>query len=143
MFGKPKYESDIDQTVRDMWWGFAIFITVMYFLVKATYYVALPFYTLFTHLFEEKMQQKEYLNWMRFLPFTWFITGETKEMRRAAVSSVLLPIVVPLFLLFNHLFNIKAIGDGFAIFIFILFGLSVGSIIGTYKNYQFSKKHIR
>ena len=37
MFGKPKYESDIDQTVRDMWWGFAIFITVMYFLVKATY----------------------------------------------------------------------------------------------------------
>lgn len=46
MFGKPKYESDIDQTVRDMWWGFAIFITVMYFLVKATYYVALPFYTI-------------------------------------------------------------------------------------------------
>ena len=89
------------------------------------------------------MQQKEYLNWMRFLPFTWFITGETKEMRRAAVSSVLLPIVVPLFLLFNHLFNIKAIGDEFAIFIFILFGLSVGSIIGTYKNYQFSKRHIR
>ena len=58
MFGKPKYESDIDQTVRDMWWGFAIFITVMYFLVKATYYVALPFYTLFTHLFEETLIQK-------------------------------------------------------------------------------------
>lgn len=56
MFGKPKYESDIDQTDRDMWWGFAIFITVMYFLVKATYYVALPFYTLFTQLFEEKIQ---------------------------------------------------------------------------------------
>jgi hypothetical protein len=99
MFGKPKYESDIDQTVRDMWWGFAIFITVMYFLVKATYYVALPFYTLFTQLFEEKIQQKEYLNWMRFLPLTWFMSGETKEMRRAAVSCTILPISLPLFLI--------------------------------------------
>ena len=79
---------------------------------------------------------------MRFLPFTWFITGETKEMRRAAVSSVLLPIVLPLFLLFNHLFNSKAIGDGFALFIFILFGLSIGSVIGMVRNYQFSKKYI-
>lgn len=99
MFGKPKYESDIDKTVRDMWWGFAIFITVMYFLVKATYYIALPFYTLFTHLFEEKVQQKEYLNWMRFLPLTWFMSGETKEMRRAAVSCTILPISLPLFLI--------------------------------------------
>lgn len=143
MSRKPKYQQDYEKTMEGMWWGVAVFIGAMYFLVKVTYYIALPFYTLFTHLFEEKMQQREYLNWMRFLPFTWFMTGVTKEIRRAAVSSVLLPIVLPLFLLFNHLFNSKAIGDGFAIFIFILFGLSVGSIIGTYKNYQFSKKHIR
>ena len=58
MFGKPKYESDIDQTVRDMWWGFAIFITVMYFLVKATYYVALPFYTLLLICLKKKSNRK-------------------------------------------------------------------------------------
>ena len=143
MFGKPKYESDIDQTVRDMWWGFAIFITVMYFLVKATYYVALPFYTLFTHLFEEKVQQKEYLNWMRFLPLTWFMSGETKEMRRAAVSCTILPISLPLFLVFNYLYSIKVIDDSFSIFILILFTCSLGGIIGTVRNYRFSKKYIR
>ena len=142
MSRKPKYQQDYEETMEGMWWGVAVFIGAMYFLVKVTYYIALPFYALFTHLFEEKMQQKEYLNWMRFLPFTWFITGETKEMRRAAVSSVLLPIVLPLFLLFNHLFNSKAIGDGFALFIFILFGLSIGSVIGMVRNYQFSKKYI-
>lgn len=142
MSRKPKYQQDYEETMEGMWWGVAVFIGAMYFLVKVTYYIALPFYALFTHLFEEKIQQKEYLNWMRFLPFTWFITGETKEMRRAAVSSVLLPIVLPLFLLFNHLFNSKTIGDGFALFIFILFGLSIGSVIGMVRNYQFSKKYI-
>lgn len=143
MSRKPKYQQDYEKTMEGMWWGVAVFIGAMYFLVKVTYYIALPFYTLFTHLFEEKMQQREYLNWMRFLPFTWFMIGVTKEIRRAAVSSVLLPIVLPLFLLFNHLFNSKAIGDGFALFIFILFGLSIGSVIGMVRNYQFSKKYIR
>ena len=142
MSRKPKYQQDYEKTMEGMWWGVAVFIGAMYFLVKVTYYIALPFYTLFTNLFEEKMQQREYLNWMRFLPFTWFMTGVTKEIRRAAVSSVLLPIVLPLFLLFNHLFNSKAIGDGFALFIFILFGLSIGSVIGMVRNYQFSKKYI-
>ena len=142
MSRKPKYQQDYEKTMEGMWWGVAVFIGAMYFLVKVTYYIALPFYTLFTNLFEEKMQQREYLNWMRFLPFTWFMTGMTKEIRRAAVSSVLLPIVLPLFLLFNHLFNSKAIGDGFALFIFILFGLSIGSVIGMVRNYQFSKKYI-
>lgn len=143
MSRKPRYQHDYEETMRGMWWGVAVFIAVMYFLIKVTYYIALPFYALFTHLFEEKFQQKEYLNWMRFLPFTWFMTGETKDIKRAAVSCVGVPIFIPLFLLFNYLYNIKAIGDGFALFIFILFGLSVGSIIGTYKNYQFSKKYIR
>ncbi|MFS9140459.1 hypothetical protein QM858_02795 [Streptococcus infantis] len=142
MSRKPKYQQDYEKTMEGMWWGVAVFIGAMYFLIKVTYYIALPFYTLFTNLFEEKMQQREYLNWMRFLPFTWFMTGVTKEIRRAAVSSVLLPIVLPLFLLFNHLFNSKAIGDGFALFIFILFGLSIGSVIGMVRNYQFSKKYI-
>lgn len=142
MSRKPKYQQDYEETMEGMWWGVAVFIGAMYFLIKVTYYIALPFYTLFTNLFEEKMQQREYLNWMRFLPFTWFMTGVTKEIRRAAVSSVLLPIVLPLFLLFNHLFNSKAIGDGFALFIFILFGLSIGSVIGMVRNYQFSKKYI-
>ena len=142
MSSKPKYQQDYEKTMEGMWWGVAVFIGAMYFLIKVTYYIALPFYTLFTNLFEEKMQQREYLNWMRFLPFTWFMTGVTKEIRRAAVSSVLLPIVLPLFLLFNHLFNSKAIGDGFALFIFILFGLSIGSVIGMVRNYQFSKKYI-
>lgn len=142
MSRKPKYQQDYEKTMEGMWWGVAVFIGAMYFLIKVTYYIALPFYTLFTNLFEEKMQQREYLNWMRFLPFTWFMTGMTKEIRRAAVSSVLLPIVLPLFLLFNHLFNSKAIGDGFALFIFILFGLSIGSVIGMVRNYQFSKKYI-
>ena len=113
------------------------------FLVKATYYVALPFYTLFTHLFEEKIQQKEYLNWMRFLPLTWFMSGETKEMRRAAVSCTILPISLPLFLIFNYLYSIKVIGDSFSIFILILFTCSLGGIIGTVRNYRFSKKYIR
>ena len=142
MSRKPKYQQDYEKTMEGMWWGVAVFIGAVYFLIKVTYYIALPFYTLFTNLFEEKMQQREYLNWMRFLPFTWFMTGVTKEIRRAAVSSVLLPIVLPLFLLFNHLFNSKAIGDGFALFIFILFGLSIGSVIGMVRNYQFSKKYI-
>ena len=142
MSRKPKYQQDYEKTMEGMWWGVAVFIGAMYFLIKVTYYIALPFYTLFTNLFEEKMQQREYLNWMRFLPFTWFMTGVTKEIRRAAVSSVLLPIVLPLFLLFNHLFNSKAIGDGFALFIFILFGLSIRSVIGMVRNYQFSKKYI-
>lgn len=142
MSRKPKYQQDYEKTMEGMWWGVTVFIGAMYFLVKVTYYIALPFYTLFTHLFEEKFQQKEYLNWMRFLPFTWFMTGETKDIKRAAVSSVLLPIVLPLFLLFNYLFNSKAIGDGVALFIFILFGLSIGSVIGMVRNYQFSKKYI-
>lgn len=143
MSRKPKYQQDYEETMRGMWWGVAVFIAVMYFLIKVTYYIALPFYALFTHLFEEKFQQKEYLNWMRFLPFTWFMTGETKDIKRAAVSCVGVPIFIPLFLLFNYLYNIKAIGDGFALFIFILFGLSIGSIIGLVRNYQFSKKYIR
>lgn len=143
MSRKPKYQQDYEETMRGMWWGIAVFIAVMYFLIKVTYYIALPFYALFTHLFEEKFQQKEYLNWMRFLPFTWFMTGETKDIKRAAVSCVGVPIFIPLFLLFNYLYNIKAIGDGFALFIFILFGLSIGSIIGLVRNYQFSKKYIR
>lgn len=143
MSRKPKYQQDYEETIEGMWWGVAVFIGAMYFLVKVTYYIALPFYALFTHLFEEKFQQKEYLNWMRFLPFTWFMTGETKDIKRAAVSCVGVPIFIPLFLLFNYLYNIKAIGDGFALFIFILFGLSIGSIIGLVRNYQFSKKYIR
>lgn len=143
MSRKPRYQQDYEETMRGMWWGVAVFIAVMYFLIKVTYYIALPFYALFTHLFEEKFQQKEYLNWMRFLPFTWFMTGETKDIKRAAVSCVGVPIFIPLFLLFNYLYNIKAIGDGFALFIFILFGLSIGSIIGLVRNYQFSKKYIR
>lgn len=143
MSRKPRYQRDYEETMEGMWWGVAVFIAVMYFLIKVTYYIALPFYALFTHLFEEKFQQKEYLNWMRFLPFTWFMTGETKDIKRAAVSCVGVPIFIPLFLLFNYLYNIKAIGDGFALFIFILFGLSIGSIIGLVRNYQFSKKYIR
>ena len=143
MSRKPKYQQDYEETMRGMWWGVAVFIAVMYFLIKVTYYIALPFYALFTHLFEEKFQQKEYLNWMRFLPFTWFMTGETKDIKRAAVSCVGVPIFIPLFLLFNYLYNIKAIGDGFALLIFILFGLSIGSVIGLVRNYQFSKKYIR
>ena len=85
-------ESDIDQTVRDMWWGFAIFITVMYFLVKATYYVALPFYTLFTHLFEEKNPTERIFKLDEIFTFDLVYEWETKEMRRAAVSCTILPI---------------------------------------------------
>ena len=94
-------------------------------------------------MFEEKVQQKEYLNWMRFLPLTWFMSGETKEMRRAAVSCTILPISLPLFLIFNYLYSIKVIGDSFSIFILILFTCSLGGIIGTVRNYRFSKKYIR
>ena len=36
MSRKPKYQRDYEEAIEGMWWGVAVFIGAMYFLVKVT-----------------------------------------------------------------------------------------------------------
>ena len=47
---KPKYQQDYEETMEGMWWGVAVFIGAMYFLVNYSLSFYLYFYYLIIYL---------------------------------------------------------------------------------------------
>lgn len=114
--------------------------------IKLTYLVALPYYKVITNLFSEKVSQSEaqkFKYWMRFLPVGWFVDinsiEDNKRIKNASVTLSFLPIALIVYLITAPLTYDASSDSIIWVISFIFLCFTIGSVIGFYKNFKFTK----
>ncbi len=97
-------------------------------------------------MFSEKVSQSEaqkFKYWMRFLPIGWFVDinsiEDNKRIKNASVTSSFLPIALLVYLITVPLTYDASSDSIIWVISFIFLCFTIGSVIGFYKNFKFTK----